>query len=237
MEISEGMYTLAGVVLGALLTALLTQASTWLGIRQADQRTKREAVYFLLELRRLLSVLARWNRLIPQFLSRVRGLIPELTPDLDAALDKQLEDWLRAMPAPVIGPQLAALKAGYEAGLLKLAAIDPVGAYRLRGMDELLERLPQMLQTVHTTSAAQLGITLPDPAEMTEIATFFRQHLEVDSIAEAFTLVHSVVEELVGELDRRTQQRWKEELAREFRQETQALAKLDNYLEKVRAMF
>lgn len=221
---SEGFYTLTGVVLGALLT----QVSNWLGIRQADQRTKREAVYFLLELRRLLSVLARWDRLIPQFLSRVRELMPELTSDLDAALTNQLEDWLRAMPAPIIGPQLVALKVGYEAGLLKLAGIDPVGAYRLRGMDELLERLPQMLETVHTTSATQLGITPPGQAEMTEMTNFFRQHLEVDSITEALLLVNSVVEELVGQLDRRTKQKWKDELSRESRQETQALTKLDN---------
>ena len=77
----------------------------------------------------------------------------------ELGLDEKLGSWLRAMQLPLVGPRLVALKTGYEAGLLKLATIDPVSAYRLRGLDELLEQVPVVIRAVQTASATHLDIT------------------------------------------------------------------------------
>jgi hypothetical protein len=136
MEISEGAYTLFGVALGSVLT----QLSTWLGIRQADRRTGKEALYYLLELHRLLTTVDRLHRQLPVVITTIRQYTAYTSPTSEAEVDQMLSTWLHGLAAPLIGRQLTALKGGYEASLLKLAALDPVGAYRLRGMDELLQR-------------------------------------------------------------------------------------------------
>jgi hypothetical protein len=230
MEIWGLVGSLAGVVLGWGLT----QASGWLGARQADRRTLKEALYFLLELRGLLRKLYRWNQLIPQHIVKFRRHLPPPSASEETGLDELLGSWLRAMQLPLIGPQLVTLKAGYEAGLLKLATLDPVNAYRLRGIDELLQQLPQVVGAVETASIAQLNMKLPMPPEMTD---FIRQYLEPERIQQALELVHSVIEELALQLDRSTRDSLKAEWGREQEQDKKGLDEFDEYMEKMRTVF
>ncbi|MGI4735832.1 MAG: hypothetical protein ACRYG7_11715 [Janthinobacterium lividum] len=134
----------------------------------------------------------------------------------------------------MIGPQLVALKAGYEAGLLKLATLDPVNAYRLRGIDELLQQLPQVVGAVDTASSAQLNMKLPMPPEMTD---FIRQYLEPERIQQALELVHSVIEELALQLDRSTWASLKAEWGWEQEHDKKGLDEFDEYMEKMRTAF
>lgn len=131
-------------LLGVAVGWLLNQATAWRTERQADQRVIREALYSLLELHGLLAGVVRAHAYLPTAAAAMRQLaptapLPEYEQAIDELLTKMLREVMSKTITPLISQRLADLKADYAAALLKLATVDPVSAYRLRGQQNVLE--------------------------------------------------------------------------------------------------
>jgi hypothetical protein len=187
---------LLGVVIGWLLTRFTMRRTEQL----ADRRVIKEVLYSLLELNGVLDGLARAHTLLPALVPRLRKQLPVAPPaEFEAAIDEMLTSMLRETLVPVLGQQLASLKEDYAASLLKLAAVDPINAYRLRGQAELLERLPQIMTAWQQTFVAHVGEPTKSQPDLLPV---FRQHLEPREISETRKLIQDVMQQLARQLDR-----------------------------------
>jgi hypothetical protein len=182
---------------------LFTQASAWLGTRQADQRTIKETLYSLLELQNLLNGLVQLNARLPFLVTLFRKQFPIAPPpEVEAAVDELIAKLLRDSFVPLISQQLSDLNESYHASLLKLAPLDPVSAYHLRGQADVMQKLPLLLQGLQAAGAKHLDSTTPPPPSL---IAFFQQHLEADELVEARDTVRKAITQLSQQLTKRTQ--------------------------------
>jgi hypothetical protein len=212
----------------------LTQASTLLATRQADKKVLKEVLYFLLELHRLLSALERMNTQLPSMLATLKRYASTPPPELQSDLDALIERFLRAGIAPIIGEQLAGLKDGYNASLLKLATVDPVNAYRLRGQDAIIQKVPQVLAALQTAAATHLDATTPLPPE---VQAFFHQHLEARDIRETTALVREIAEQHAQQLGRRTKKQVDAVFAKHRQKELDLQTEFNDWMQQAAAHF
>lgn len=200
MEISEGAYTLLGVGLGAALT----QVATWVNMRQADKRNIKEALYSLLEFDYALTGLVRLNASLPLMVRLLKKQFPiAIPPQIEVELDKLLTSLLRDTFTPIFSQPLTELRESYHASLLKLAPIDPIGAYRLRGQADVMQRLPTMVQAMQAAGAKHLDMDSSKPPPP-ELMSFFQQHLEADEVLSTRTTVREVIQRFTYLLNWRT---------------------------------
>jgi hypothetical protein len=141
-------YWLATIPLAvAALAWILNQFSAAFTLRLADRRILRETLYFLLELRHLLKSVLKMRNPAPytqMFAEALQQRLPGIT--LDTADRSQytgaIQQVLQGMEMRMLAE--SGLQEGYAAALLKLASVDPISAYRLRGKDVLLSAVGEL---------------------------------------------------------------------------------------------
>ncbi|MDB5268746.1 MAG: hypothetical protein JWP58_1786 [Hymenobacter sp.] len=189
-------------LLGVAVGWLLNQATARRTERLADQRIIKEMLYSLLELHRLLRALGWTNANLPELVTAFRKQLPVAPPaEYEAAVDELLTNLVRDALTSFFGQQLASLKDDYTAALVKLAAVDPISAYRLRGQEDALRDIQQLVTTAREATVARLG---EPPADQPDYLAFLRQQLEPEEIASTRDLVLDVMKQLAAQLNRRT---------------------------------
>lgn len=190
---------------------LLTRFTTHRAERLADRRVIKEVLYFLLKLHHLLTGLLAVEAHLPALVVLLRKQAP--TPpavEYEAQIDELFATVVRDAFLPVFAQQLTDLKESYATCLLKLSAVDPLSAFELRGLDEVLQLAPQLMEGIQAAGAVHLDMINSPPAH---VLKFLRQHLEAPAIANTKEIVRDVMQQLAHQLDRRTRRRLAAELA------------------------
>lgn len=217
---------LLGVVVGWLLTRLTTHRAE----RLADRRIIKEVLYFLLELHHLLTGLLAVEAHLPALAVLLRKQAAIQPPvEYEAQIDELLATVVRDSFLPLFTQQLAGLKESYTTSLLKLSAVDPLSAFELRGLDDILQIAPQLVEGMQAAGATHLDITTPPPAS---VLKFMRQHLEAPAIANTKETVQDVMQQLARQLDRRTRRRLAAELAQPGPSEAELAEKIDGLIQQ-----
>jgi hypothetical protein len=190
MEIWAAIISLVGVALGWALT----QTSAWLATRQADHRIIKEVLYLLLELHRLLAVLERVDAFLDSLTEQIKQHSP-VSPEEKA----QLQKIIRNTVTPLVGQQLTTLKESYNASLLKLASVDPVSAYRLRGQEDIIHKVPQFVSAMQAAGAGNL-----EGVPFSVMTDFLHEALQADDIRDTKALVWEIIEHLAKQVDKAT---------------------------------
>ena len=199
-------------LLGVAVGWLLNQATARRTERLADQRVIKEMLYSLLDLHRLLTALVWTSAQMPAVVTRFRQLLPEAPPpEYEAALDELLTRMVREVLAAFFGQQFADLKDGYGAGVAKLAAVDPVSAYRLRGQESTWQQLQEIASAMQQATITHLEAP---PQTVSSLQAHFREQYESEGMATARDLVQDVMHELIAQLDRRTRRKTAEVIAK-----------------------
>ena len=231
MTILEVAAPLIGVGLGWALT----QASTWWTAQQADQRVVKEALYVLLELHSLLTGLLRINELAPEAAITLRKQFPKVPPpEYEAALDEMLAGLMREAALPLVGQQLADLKTEYAAALLKLATVDPVNAFRLRGRQDILTLVPQLANSWRQALTDSFGEA--PPALPAGTLAQMRKQLEPQQVADTQEVVREVVLQLAARLDKYTRQQVQQLLNQPEPDKAETLADLKELAQQAMAV-
>lgn len=218
-------------LVGVAVGWLLNQATARRTERLADQRVIKEVLYFLLELHHQLAIPIAIEAHLPAVVALLRKKAPTKPPvEYENAIDEVLADILRDTFLPIVSQQLANLKESYITSLLKLSAVDPLNAYRLRGLEEILQLAPQMTDAMQTAGTAHLGEVTTPP---TELLKFVRQQLEPAGIANSQEIVEEVMQQLASQLNRRTQRGLAEELAKSGPSEEDLVERLGGAMEQI----
>lgn len=210
---------------------LLNQATARRTERLADQRVIKEVLYFLLELRHQLAIPIAVEAHLPAVVALLRKTAPVKPPvEYEDAIDEMLSNLLRDTFLPIVSQQLASLKESYTTSLLKLSAVDPLNAYRLRGLEEILQLAPQMTDAMQAAETAHLGETTTPPSKLLK---FVRQQLEPTGIANSQEIVEDVMQQLASQLNRRTQRGLAAELAKSGPSEEDLAERLDENIQQI----
>lgn len=209
-------WSVVGPLLGLLIGWGFNQATAWLATQQADKRVLKETLYYLLELHHQLSGVTRVEKSIEAFATCVQKRDPEnyASEEARAKLMEQLRPPLRSMLAPMIGERLSNLKDGYSASLLKLASVDPVNAYRLRGSEEALKTVDAIMTALSREVESQLQVTLTTPIVQKQLV-YLRKQLEDKSLVDTGEKVLTVLLEIAEKIGGSTHKQLKAELARQ----------------------
>jgi hypothetical protein len=218
-------------LLGVAVGWMLNQATAIRAERLADHRTIKEALYSLLELHGLLTGLERMYTLLPELATMFRKQAPAAPlPEFEADIDRYLTRILHEALTPFIGQQLTDLKTDYAASLLKLATVDPVSAYRLRGQQNVLEELPRFMENWQRVMTTHLGEVSPDTSEA---MVLFRQQKEPQQVAETRAVVREVIQELASQLTKRTHKQVTDLLAKPSPNGSKLLTELEEQMRQM----
>ena len=155
----------------------------------------KESLYYLLELHSQVAVLQRTSVGVGVYLDAISKRLPELStvPELRHEIEKLMKKAVRPFLVARAAQTLQQMKDGYGAALLKLAAVDPVSAYELKGVDDLFTFQTQAAEFVNSQLFTNLGIT-PEPNSVTVLADSLvpeaenQQHIKVQRKLESVTL-------------------------------------------------
>lgn len=181
----------AGVVLGWCLNQITTAYTS----SQADKRVLKESLYYLLELHSQVAVLQRTSVGVGIYLDVLSKRLPELTtaPELRHEVEKLMKKAVRPFLVTRAAQNLQQMKDGYGAALLKLAAVDPVSAYELKGVDDLFSFQTQAAEFVSGQLFNNLGV-IPEPQTLAVLADSLvpeaenQQHIKIQRKLETVTL-------------------------------------------------
>jgi hypothetical protein len=180
----------------------LTQATSWLSLRQADKRMRSEVLYFLLELHHQLTGLQRIGQAGYAIVASIGQAVGQEMP-LDFA-DQFAELYApiaRKMVGPLFTDRLTDLRQGYQVCLLKLAAVDPLNASLLRGQDEVVSYLDRILVAMENPEAQGLTMEAATPEQLAK----FRHHFEKKLLDHTIKLLLQVMQELAKDIGGKTQ--------------------------------
>lgn len=149
MSILIRILPLVGVLLGWGLARL----TKYFDIYYADKRILKETLYFLLELFGQLTTVKNVEDCSNIYLEEITKSCPDLIIDQrDFEQARQmLKKMLTDFNNPRVETELYDLTKNYEECLFKLAAVDPINAYRLRGKNKIISYLDQWNNFVSKT--------------------------------------------------------------------------------------
>lgn len=137
-------------VVSLTLGWLFTQLTNYINIYKSDRRIQKETLYFLLELYHHISKLKKIDHAAKSYADIIKKEEPELIQD-----EQELENaiWLlkseiKKFQYPKIDQELAELDKNYNDALIKLASVDPINAYKLRGKNQIIRYLSDWTQII-----------------------------------------------------------------------------------------
>lgn len=130
-------------LIGVLLGWGLTQLTNYLNIYLSDKRTLKETLYFLLEVQHQISSAKSIEESADSYLRTLNSAIPDFFSSQEeynqalAVIRKMMTEFHN----PRIEAELQELNENYDKCLMKLATVDPISAYRLKGKNKILSYL------------------------------------------------------------------------------------------------
>jgi hypothetical protein len=192
MKDSSAIWTFISTIIALAVAWAFTQATAWLTSRQADQRVRKEVLYFLLELYYQLIALQNLDKAgriwVDTLFSNFGEEADEQTRDQLAGLYRPM---LRARATPMLLERLAELQEGYQACLLKLATVDPLNASLLRGQASVLSRVDRLISQMQSPEQ-EFHLAEATPHQIAKL----RQYFEDKLLAKTVPLLTDVIKEL-----------------------------------------
>ncbi len=132
-------------LIGVLLGWSLTQLSNYFNVYLSDRRILKETLYFLLEMQHQISTVKSIEDGAESYLRTLNSSIPNFTlsPEENAKSLVVIRKMMTEFHNPRIETELQELNENYDKCLLKLATVDPISAYKLKGKNKIVSYLNQ----------------------------------------------------------------------------------------------
>lgn len=213
------IWTFVSTILALAVGWGFTQASAWLTLKEADRRVRRETLYFLLELYHQFIGLKNFDKASRLYTD---PLLAHFGAGGDEAIRAELSGMnkliLRTAANPILLEKAAALKTGYHASLLKLAAVDPLNASLLRGLEGIIDSIDRTVRLMQNPQAEHgLAFTALDIYQSAKV----RQYLEDKLLPNATELLASIIRDLAKETGDVTSQQINQVLAKRVKTDAQ----------------
>lgn len=196
MEFLVSLLPLLGVAMGWGFT----QLTNYFNIRHSDKRILKETLYFLLELLYNISNLKSPNVIVDSIINNSQNPNNEPQQEPHQILPNALKNTIRAFTFPRTANKLLELKVSYENCLIKLSAVDPISAYRLKGMNETIEFLTQIENFPQKLINDGNSIS---KEELDQVSTVFQNVLEPTIVDKQMDVLFEVIELISKKLGRK----------------------------------
>jgi hypothetical protein len=164
----------------------------------------------LLELHHQLGSIQQLDKASRIYIDALLGHFAAESSDQERAeLAKIYKPVMRMTMNPLVVERLANIKEGYQACLLKLAAVDPLNAYLLRGQQEILSSIDRVLETFQNPEAHGINFEAASPGQLMRLRPYFEEKL----LPKATTILSSIIRELASTVGGATSQKLEQVLA------------------------
>lgn len=178
----------------------LTQVTNFLNIYLSDRRILKETLYFLLELYQQISTVKSIDDASESYLRTLDKSIPNFTSN--EIEYKQALQVIRKMMTdfhnPRIETELQELNENYDNCLLKLASVDPISAYRLKGRNKIVSYLNQW-NDYATETILSNPLVNADPKAI-QFSEILKPQIEIRLIDESLTDLKEIIKTLVKKI-------------------------------------
>jgi len=178
----------------------LTQLTNYFNVYLSDRRILKETLYFLLELYQQISTVKTIEEFAESYIRTLNESIPNFTSsqkDYDQAFQlmrKMMSDFHN----PRIETELQELNENYDKCLLKLATVDPINAYRLKGRNKIVSYLNKW-----NNFATEAIITNPlvnaDPKAM-QFSEALKPQVETELISETLQDLREIIDSVANKI-------------------------------------
>lgn len=191
-------------VLSVTLGWLFTQLTNYINVYKSDRRIQKETLYFLLELYHHISKLRKIDLAAKSYADIIKIEAPDLVQD-----EKEFENaiWflksiIKKFQHPKIDQELADLDENYNSALIKLASVDPINAYRLRGKNQIIRHLNDWTQIIQRTANSNNSENEDD--SFLEFVNEITLELEIQLVNETLEDLKEIAFEISKKIDRNT---------------------------------
>ena len=189
-------------LIGVLLGWGLTQLTNYFNIYLSDKRTLRETLYFLLELKYQISTIKSIEDGVDSYFKIVISKFPN--DNINNEEKEQAHSFIKKMMTDFYNPRIEAelleLNENYDKCLLKLATVDPISAYKLKGKHKIIANLNQWNNYASESIAAEPTVS-SDPKAIQFSSDLLREiELGVinDTIEDLKEIIQIVVDRIGG---------------------------------------
>lgn len=191
-------------LIGVLLGWGLTQLTNYFNIYLSDRRTLKETLYFLLEMQHQISRVKSIEDGADLCLRILNSTIPNFSLSQEE-YNKALTDIRKTMTDfhnPIIEAELNELNENYDKCLLKLANVDPISAYRLKGKNKILSYFNQW-NNFASESIITNSIVSTDPKAL-QFSEELIPQVETEFIYQTHKDLQEIIQFIVKRIGRKT---------------------------------
>lgn len=191
-------------LVGVLLGWGLTQISNYFNIYLSDKRILKETLYFLLELHKQISDVKLIEEVAETSIKILNDSIPNFTSNqteyeqVVQIMKKNASDFHN----PRIETELKELNENYDKCLLKLASVDPIIAYRLKGKNKIISYLSQW-NNFATEAIISNPLVNSDPKTL-QFSDTLKPQVETDLINESLKDLKEIILEIIKSIGGKT---------------------------------
>ncbi len=140
MAVGEKYFPLIGTACGVCFGWMLSQLSQWRNKINEEARTRKEVVFYLLDLRHLLASL-NIKAIKEVLLKTLRLRLPAhlITDDFDQQAGPYFSLMIGQMIKPLFEQRFPAIKEGFNRAVTKLSSVDPLLAFDLSGKEDTIK--------------------------------------------------------------------------------------------------
>lgn len=231
MPFPSTIIPVVATLLGTALGGLLTQLHTWRATQQVDKRILRECLYPLLELQYLLQQAAQVKGLTQEIIRALQKQFPNApVEELNRA-----QEILPAFVMPHIVQEMQQLKEVFNASLIKLAGVDPISAYELRGRESSITQISAYADSV-TEKIRELA--KPEEQEQTvqELKKMYPV-LEQATVDKALERVEAVLLHIAKRIDTDTYLATQQAIHRRQAGSAERKQDIEKYMQQIMPLF
>lgn len=191
-------------LVGVLLGWGLTQLTNYFNVYLSDRRVLKETLYFLLEMHQQISTVKSIEGGAESYLRTLNTSIPNFTSsqeDYDQAL-QVIRKMMADFHNPRIETELQDLNENYDKCLLKLATVDPISAYRLKGRNKIVSYLNQWNNYADETIMANPMVSA-DP-KATQFSEALKPKIETSLISESLQDLREIIQAITKKIGGKT---------------------------------
>lgn len=193
-------------VIGVILGWGLTQLTNYFNIFFSDRRILKETLYFLLELYQQISTVKSIEDGAESYLRSLNTSIPNFTSsqeDYDQAL-QVIKKMMTDFHNPRIETELQDLNENYDKCLLKLATVDPISAFKLKGRNKIISYVNQWNSYATETIMANPMVCI-DPKAI-QFSEALKPQVESDILNESLQDLREIIKTIARKIGGKTRQ-------------------------------
>jgi hypothetical protein len=221
-------------LIGVLLGWGLTQLTNYFNIYLSDRRTLKETLYFLLEMQHQISTVKSIEDGADSYLRTLNSSIPNFTTSQEeynqalVVIRKMMTDFHN----PRIEAELQELNENYDKCLLKLATVDPISAYRLKGKNKIVSYLNQWNDYASETIMANSMVN-SDPKAL-QFSEALKPQVETGLINETLQDLQEIIQSIARRIGGKTRKDFEKRIIlSQSETNTEVDARMKKYVEEV----